>query len=466
MQPLLFWTRHGKSGAVANAPERPEVHNRLTKNEAGLLFSNLSEFRSLALAVSGGSDSLALLYLFNNWRLRTGWSGDVLVFTVDHRLRAESAAEADMVKGHCAGLGLSHETLIWGGEKPASNIQAEARAARYRLMAGEMKRRGIEALLLAHHRDDQVETFLDRLTRGSGVYGLGGMAPDQSNGPSGIHLIRPLLEVPKARLTAELVARGISWAEDPSNEKADYKRVRLRAIAADLAQEGLEPGRLLETAKRLRRAGAAIDDWVNTVWSKKVEEHPAGPLKISFEALSCLPEEVRLRLLAQMILRASGRELPLRLAKLEALAARISDGEGQSTLAGTVVRYEGDTVFVWREAGRSLPECKALNVGAEGIWDERYSYSLAVEDAVRGDCPAVLGPLSAAPVAQVEIQWPQDWPKACFACSPAVWHKDTLLSIKGLPFGGENAGSPGFDILRLPERFGPSVWKETKNPTS
>lgn len=435
---------------MANVPDRPGDVSLLTQDEVIQLFDPLTGTDAVALGVSGGPDSLALLYLFNDWRHQTGWTGRVLVLTVDHRLRAESALEAQDVSRHCAHLGLDHRILVWDGKKPASNLQAEARDARYRLMAQEMRAARIDCLLLAHHRDDQVETFLDRLTRGSGVYGLGAMAPDQANGPHGLRLLRPLLGLQKARLIDELRARKISWAEDPSNRDPDYKRVRLRSMAGLLAEEGLDPDRLVETARRLRRAADAIDTWVANIWRASVTEHPAGPLRLEFAVLAGLPQEVRLRLLARMIRRVTGRDTPLRLSKLEFLEDRVLAGDAQQTLSGAIVLRTGRDLFVWKEAGRELPARILLEEGSKGKWDDRYCYSR--QDAVSGTGPLALGALDQVPGTSAQIDWPAGWPKPAFACAPALRAGDRLLFVPGL-FKEDGAGFlRNVTLCRLPDR--------------
>lgn len=439
---------------MASAPERPDGALPLTQDEVTRLFDPLTGTDAVALGVSGGPDSLALLYLFNDWRLRTNWTGNVLVLTVDHGLRTGSAEEARAVSAHCARLGLEHRTLVWGGEKPASNIQAAARDARYRLMAQEMGCRGMGCLVLAHHRDDQVETFLDRLTRGSGVYGLGAMAPDQPNGPHGLRLLRPLLTLPKARLIADLDARGISWADDPSNRNPDYKRVRLRTMAALLAEEGLEPDRLAATARRLRRAAAAIDAWVANVWQTSVSEHLAGPLRLEYAVLAGLPQEVRLRLLARMIRRVTGRDTPLRLSKLELLEDRILTGQGRQTLSGAIVQRQAAGLFVWREAGRERPASLRLAAGAAGIWDDRYGYSRnpGGPGDRDGDKKILLGALDGVSTGSAAVDWPADWPKASFACAPALRCDGELLFVPGLVTGAGSEILSEIKLCRLPDR--------------
>ena len=235
--------------------------------EANALFSGLENLRGLLLAVSGGSDSTALLVLASRWakglKKRLKHSPPKLAaITIDHGLRPESRREAAAVKRLARRLGLPHRTLHWRGPKPKTGLQEAARNARYQLLAKEAVRTGVEHIVTAHTLDDQAETVLFRLARGSGLTGLAGMA-HAATIPAGrdtaIFLVRPLLRVPKARLVATLRAAGIAHSEDPSNLDPRFTRTRLRALLPDLAREGLDARGLARLALRMRRAEATIE---------------------------------------------------------------------------------------------------------------------------------------------------------------------------------------------------------------
>ncbi|MAG22807.1 MAG: tRNA lysidine(34) synthetase TilS, partial [Rhodospirillaceae bacterium] len=197
----------------------------LKGREFSALMKGLGPFEPepcVAVAVSGGCDSMALALLAHDWA--QGRGGQTVALSVDHRLRWESGAEARQAGRWLKARGLTHHILSWTGDKPRHGVQAAAREARYRLLFDWCRRHGVLHLLLAHHQEDQAETFLLRLGRGSGVDGLAGMAP-LSEVPT-MRLLRPLLDVPKARLVATLQSRGQEWVEDPSNRDLAYARVR------------------------------------------------------------------------------------------------------------------------------------------------------------------------------------------------------------------------------------------------
>src|SRR5579859_2956539 len=209
----------------------------------------------LAVAVSGGADSLALALLADAWARRRG--GTAAALTVDHRLRPESAAEARQTGDWLAARGIAHQTLVWQGPHPRSDIQAAGRAARYRLLEGWCAERGCLHLLTAHHLEDRAETFWLRLARGSGLDGLAGISAVTERAQC--RLLRPLLDVPPERLRARLRREDQAWIEDPSNRNAEFGRVRVRQARALLAAEGLSAERLAETLRHLGRARQALE---------------------------------------------------------------------------------------------------------------------------------------------------------------------------------------------------------------
>src|SRR5882762_7173586 len=182
----------------------------------------------IAVAVSGGPDSLALTILADRWARERG--GQLAALTIDHRLRPESAEEARILGGWLTSRGIAHHVLVWTDPKPTTGIQEAARAVRYRLLAGWCRAQGCLHLLTAHHREDQAETYLIRKRAGSGIDGLAGMSALREL--AGVRLVRPLLAVPKARLTALLETERQPFLSDPSNRNPVFERARLRRDTA------------------------------------------------------------------------------------------------------------------------------------------------------------------------------------------------------------------------------------------
>ncbi len=352
------------------------------------MLAPLAGMPAVALAVSGGADSTCLLWLAADWlkrrRAADAPAPDIVVFTVDHGLRPEACAEAEAVLSLCSRLGLPAELLTWSPPSDLTNLQAEARRARYALLGAAMARRGIEALATAHHRDDQIETFLDRLTRGSGVHGLSAMRPDAADGPGGLRILRPFLSVPGGRLRATLAVAGIAHSDDPSNENPKFKRVRLRRLMASLGNEGLDPDRLLATVQRMASAAEALDAWGSQVLKQHFFQHPAGPGRLARSALATLPAEVRLRLLQRVLGHIGGEDYPPRFERLERLdTVLFSSGTSRQTLARCVIAADPVSIAFWREPGRQSSEAVDIQPGGSLLWDGRFRLSLsAAADAL------------------------------------------------------------------------------------
>lgn len=296
---------------------------------------------------------MALLALAARWRKSLKRGPDLVAVTVDHGLRPESAKEANAVKRQARELGVVHRTLRWTGAKPKTGLQEAAREARYRLLSGEAARAGARMVLTAHTLDDQAETMLIRLARGSGLSGLSAMA--RANDMFGTRVVRPLLDIPKARLIATLSNLGVAYADDPSNRDPRFTRARLRGVMPMLAGEGLSAERLALLARRIRRAEAALEQAV-TAASGSISLSPWGEgQRIAFQAAAFggLTEEIALRLLGRAIAHA-GDEGPVELGKLEALYAALSQGAGpiRRTLAGALVTKGPQTLVVERAPPR------------------------------------------------------------------------------------------------------------------
>jgi tRNA(Ile)-lysidine synthase len=347
--------------------------------EAKTLFDPLARAASLILAVSGGPDSTALLMLAARWRSARTSGPKLLAVTVDHGLRRSSASEARAVKRLAARLGVPHRILRWQGRKPATGLQEAAREARYRLLATAARKAKACHILTAHTLDDQAETVLIRMSRGSGLTGLGAMAavsPLPIHSQHEVMLIRPLLDLPKARLIATVEQAGIGFADDPSNRDPRFTRARLRGVMPALAREGLDARALALLARRLRRAEAAIDVAVG-VAAAELSQGPwseCGPIDLDAAKFARLPAEVALRLLGRAIAR-TGDEGPVELRKLESLYEALrgaNAGRGKTvrlrrTLAGALVTLTGASLVVERApARRSRPVRTALTTGRYG----------------------------------------------------------------------------------------------------
>jgi tRNA(Ile)-lysidine synthase len=299
-------------------------HSAISANDAKSLFADWRAAPTLVLAVSGGPDSVALMWLAARWRRALSRGPRLIAVTIDHGLRPEAAREAREVKALARELELPHRTLRWAGTKPMTGLPAAARSERYRLLAQAARSAGASHVLTAHTRDDQAETLLMRLLRGSGIAGLSAMARESER--DGVLLVRPLLHVPKSRLIATLDKAKIAYADDPTNRDTAFTRPRLRALLPLLAAEGGDARGLARLAARLARANAAVEVLADGAERYLALRAAATPHRdgreLDAEAFAALPEEIRLRLLMRAINRY-GHEGPAELGKVEALLAQL-----------------------------------------------------------------------------------------------------------------------------------------------
>jgi tRNA(Ile)-lysidine synthase len=333
-------------------PAAEAVEHPVSSQEAAELLNPLRFYRHVGLAVSGGGDSLSLMWLAAQWAGQTCQPPKLTVLSVDHGLRPGSAEEAGWVVEQAGALGLAGVILQWHGAKPTTGIQARARQARYHLLIGWCLDHGAGALVTAHSLDDQAETFIMRLARGSGVDGLSAMRPAREER---IAILRPLLGVSRARLRSTLTAAGVRWLEDPGNQDQRFERVRWRNTLAHLEQEGLAPAMIALSARRLERARQALEHATSRLEADVVEQD-AKQASFRLAAVQDTPEELMLRLLRRLIMRYGAGGEPPELSALERLSAWISEGvSGGRTLAGCRITRRKDTVRIRREAPRRQP---------------------------------------------------------------------------------------------------------------
>jgi tRNA(Ile)-lysidine synthase len=308
----------------------------LSSADIDALFAPFVRAKALLIAVSGGPDSTALLVMAAEWAKRRGKTR-IEAATVDHALRPESANEAKGVGEICARLGVGHRVLQWKGVKPTSRLQERAREARYRLLVDHAKAIGADAVMTAHHADDQAETVLFRLLRGSGLTGLRGM--DVMTTRDGMTLARPLIMLKKRDLIAFANARGAPFIDDPSNVDPRFARTRLRALLARLDEEGLNAEALDRLARRARETEEALAHL-----TAEIETRVGSETTIDGRTLFAAPIAIAHRILARRIAEVGERDVTrIGLEKMETLTAGLRDAlkERQAygaNVGGVVVR--------------------------------------------------------------------------------------------------------------------------------
>lgn len=432
----------------------------LKGREFSALMKGLGPFEPepcVAVAVSGGCDSMALALLAHDWA--QGRGGQTVALSVDHRLRRESGAEARQAGRWLKARGLTHHILSWTGDKPRHGVQAAAREARYRLLFDWCRRHGVLHLLLAHHQEDQAETFLLRLGRGSGVDGLAGMAP-LSEVPT-MRLLRPLLDVPKARLVATLQSRGQEWVEDPSNRDLAYARVRMRALMPDLAHEGFSASRLVATAGLMARVRHALGENVVELLSRAAEIYPQGYVRLDRVALAAAETDVSLRALSRVLTCVGGRAYPPRSARLARLHGELlSKKKSQAqTLHGCRLIPEKTkkvmTVLVCREPA-AAGERLALMPGMRTVWDGRFVFETGragkkvQSRAGKTKQVLVLARLGRKGWSRIVGRAPElrnsMIPWTVRLSLPALWRGEKVAAVPHLGYMDETVDQPGFGL--------------------
>lgn len=405
------------------------------------LFSQIDFSGGVIAAVSGGSDSTALLLLLKSHLDRFAPAVRLIAVTVDHDLRRGSAAEAQAVARLCGTLGIAHRILVWSGPKPSSGLPAAAREARYQLLAALAVDEGISLILTGHTADDQAETVLMRHARDGGDdgadaegRGLAGMAPATLYDWR-VWIVRPLLGTGRAALRAFLRGRGVGWAEDPTNADACYERPRIRAALSGDQGDALRAQAIAmagEAASRRERLGLAAARVIEAFADRPC----AGLIRLD-PGIVAADEHAAAAVYALRILLATtgGRVFLPDRDRIAGLFERLKAGPLRATLSRSVVDARRSGIFLHREA-RDLPP-PAVTV-ADAAWDGRRRITLSDSDVSLLIAP--LGTAAARRTAAIVGETPQSLIRAALAAEPALFNADgnvlcwpDLMHESGIP---------------------------------
>lgn len=401
----------------------------------------------IAVAVSGGPDSLALTLLLDRWAAARG--GRVHALTLDHGLRAEAAAEAAWVAEQLAARGIAHRVLTWRPDPARAVDHADARAARYAALADWCARHGVLHLATAHHRDDQAETALLRAGMASGPDGMAGMAAVREL--RDLRVIRPLLDVPKARLEATLAAQGQAWIADPSNADPRHRRARLRRLMPDLARDGLTADHLAAYAGMMGRAREPLDDARAALAARAVTVRPAGYADVDPQAILTARAPIGRDVLGRVLRTVGGHDHPPRTEPLDRLLAALCAAPMRGrTLGGCrIVPWRGRWLVV-REPGRT--PAMAVTGAGPVVYDRRFR--LTLERPPAGQLRAApLGERGWAVVAgdapELRHRAP---PPPVRPALPALFDTDGPVAVPHLAWR-RDTGAPAVDSFRfVPQR--------------
>ena len=321
----------------------------------------------IAVAVSGGADSLCLTLLLKKWSDKN--RVNLFAFTVDHGLRSESSKEASAVHLQLKKLGITHQVLKWLGKKPKTRVEELARQARYDLLQKACQKNKIQYLFLAHHIEDQCETFWTRFAHKSGLDGL--CAMQRKSDLNGLTLVRPLLDTFKKEIVEYLEKNKMAWVEDPMNYSPLYERVFWRERQENLSQMGLLPDTINTLTKRLTRVKQAVDFYTNSFIKNSVLLSPVGYAFIGKMAWEMAPMEIRLRALLHLLPLISGQD---KIVSLESVEKLLSSSQKSATLAGCQVVFHKKGIFIAREM-RQITKPIRLKAGQSVYWDRFFIFS-------------------------------------------------------------------------------------------
>ena len=385
--------------------------------------------RRLGVAVSGGGDSMALMLLLQGWAEAHG----VLLFvaSVDHGLREAAAEEAAMVGDAAHALGLRHDILRWQDWDGRGNVQAEARAARYDLLAQWAGRHELDGVALGHTADDLAETFLMRLARGSGVDGLAAMQARSLR--EGVVWLRPLLSIAREELRDFLRDRAVGWVDDPSNDDPRYDRVKTRKALAGLSDLGLTRDRLTATAGMMRDARVALN-WAAGQLADGAAQQIGGDVVIDLGVCALAPRETRLRLISGALRWVASAAYRPRLSQLEDALAAVKRGEPRQ-LHGCHLLPEAGGMRICREAQAVAGDI----CGVGGLWDRRWQ---VIGPDIEGAQTRALG----AGLGDCAHWRDSEFPRISLEASPAIWWGERLISAPLAQF------SAGYTAHLAPER--------------
>ena len=383
---------------------------------------------TIGLAVSGGGDSLALLVMASKWA--DLFRRDLKVVTIDHQLRSDSRTEADHVKLIAESFGYSHDILDWRYEATTGNFQAAASQARKQLISTWAKKKCIHVVLLGHTANDQAETFLMRLARGSGVDGLACM--NRSKELYDIKWVRPLLGFQREDLRHYLNLQNIKWFDDPSNENTRYARVKARKVLKELEILGVKHRVFLETAERMDKAKEVLNDVAREAGEQYLKLREWGDIEVDKKLFEVTRHETYLRLLAHIIKFISGSMYRTRFSELKQFVSALIEPTFKArTIGGVIARPLNEKTLVLRREPRVpifVKDAPAKNF----IWDGRWSISLVKNKLGISE---KIGPLGTFGLSQIRGNAPASIPTEGLISLPALFREEKVVASPLLNFG-------------------------------
>jgi tRNA(Ile)-lysidine synthase len=333
------------------------------------LIEDLDSLQKVAVAVSGGPDSLFLLFILRDFLVPLGI--EIVALTVNHNLRLESSAECKELRSLLIKEKIVHYILLWEHSEIRSSIQSKARTARYRLLLDYCKDSNINHLFIGHHYEDNAETVMLNILRGTGISGLAGIPSSRKE--RGVNILRPLLEISKQQILDYLNARAIPYADDPSNNDSNFQRVQVRKLFASFPIRQNMSYKLNLLSYNARRAKEYLDKVTKKTFKDLFSLGKCGEITVSADNLQHIDDEILYRLF-NLIFRLLHNKFcyPVRLSSLLRLGKAIKcNNKLSTTLLKCRITREKNTIYFFRER-QYVERTKALSIGTN-LWDNRFN---------------------------------------------------------------------------------------------
>ena len=399
------------------------MSNKLVKT-----FDQYVTSQKIAIAVSGGIDSMVLMKISSlSKKIK---SENVHILTINHDLRKGSKEETLFVRKEADKLGLKVCILTWKGKKPKSGIQEKARKKRHNLLFNYCKKNYISDLFFAHHLDDQIENFIFRMFRGSGIVGLTSFSSFSKIDK--INLIRPLIETPKSDLLLFAKKQKIKWIEDPSNSNLDFDRVKVRNVLKNFYDSGFDKKLFLKSIRKLKSINEDIELLTGDYITKYIEVYENIYVSIKKEFFSNSPKEIQMRVIKNCISFFAPEKLysPKDIKIINLLNwIKCNPKVASKTLGGTLFKKNNNAIILYKEVNK-LSHTKPVNISKSKFrsWDNRF----LVKSNVKIDGKiSYLGPEGVKILKSKKIdvnKVKKNAPIAAIYSSPAIWQKKRLIS--------------------------------------
>ncbi|MGL9718269.1 MAG: tRNA lysidine(34) synthetase TilS [Wolbachia sp.] len=384
----------------------------------------------VAVAVSGGVDSITLLHLMISWAKETL----PIALIVNHGLRSESQEEAESAENYARELGVKESFILnWEKQNIRGNVQLQARKARYNLLTEWCKNNDVKHLLIAHHKNDQAETFLLRLERGSGIDGLSSM--DYKSFFNGVHILRPLLDFSRSEIEKYANFHQLKWIEDRSNQDLKYRRTLYRNLLKASDDQRILTERICLTALHMKRAVKALMHYTRLAFNDCVNVHDLGYIEIKLSEFYKLPEEIALRLLLYSVMAISSKHYKPRYNSLIAIFNKIlqRDSDVHCTLSECKIRKYRESILVIREPSKIQEVFARLPLNGPIEWDNRFSCTILGSQK----CSVTIAPLKKTQKIPKFLKDYDCCPEVFYSL-PVVIKDEKVLAYSHTNYNGEN----------------------------